>query len=202
MKAYLVLILLCLSSQLLAYDFSLGEEIIAQETFWKRLPDGDGASCQVQYLAKLTVREIQDEKIIVQYNSDRNESPANCPNDVMLNFEPHHLDTHRDLYLDYRAKKNALKKIKSGNSVQAMGNYSVGDKLSIDGWFWAVVEEPINHLREGDLCRLIAPSMASVKGFYPEKNLTLLSYQSDLEDKFKAPNECPENTIFFTELEN
>lgn len=185
-----LMFVLCAHAQ---YKFDRGEVIVLQEAIWRRLPDASGSSCQLQFLAKLTVEEVKSEEIIVRYESDRLEHPANCPNGVLLSFEPHYLDTHRDLSHEYKEKKNAINKIKMGDGIRIYSGYSVGDELEVMGWRWALLEEKVETFREGDLCRIREPSTVSVIGFYEKKKQVLFSYGNSGGES----RECPNGALFF-----
>lgn len=191
----MVLILSALPA-MASYSFQIGEEIKLQDTFWRRLNDGSGRSCQLQFLSSVVVEKVSSEEILVRYSSDRLDHPSNCLPGTILSFEPHYLDSHRDHFNQYKSKKMALTKIKQGLSISSMGQYEKGDEFNISIWRWAVVEEAIGSFREGDLCRVWDPGYIKLEGFYEAQKSALFIYKNSGE----SPRECPENTLFFESL--
>lgn len=179
-----------------SYDFQVGEEIKIQEKIWRRLQDQSGRSCMLDFLSTVKVEKIEKDQILTRYFAPTKPSKGTCENGITLSFEPHYLDTHRDYYQSYLAKKSAIQKIKNGLSIQSMGELSLGDSFSIPTWRWAVIEEDIGTFKEGDLCRVQGDSFIRIEGFYQETSSVLFKYI----DSTSGDRECPEETLFFEKI--
>lgn len=191
--------------------FLPGQEFPVGQLTWGKLADGASCQLRIPHTVKVIYQEhVEGDQDWVYFTTlaQSFQRDAECMQGQVFRLSIVGADTMREKSLERVKWKASIIDILEGRSpIQAQSGFHVGDRLTTQTWFWAVVLKDTQNedmkFREDDLCRIYQDQEIELVGFMavsgPYGSQALVKYHGPQTARY---NSCPDGMMFLQYIDD